>query len=364
MSTRELAILYWILFLLFLVVLFRKKDILISLRSLVKTTTDFLLSPISIVIIVVNIIYLCIIYYLSYNNNLNISLWYIKDYAIVIIFSIYPIVAYLKKLKFKTLISEKKKELFGFAVVPLFINSTYTFPVIGEMLLIFLLTTVSIIIAVTERDKETEIVAKIFSFILTMLSLFMICSAILKFASNIDDIFSLDFWLSFSLESVVWIINLPIIFLVREMVYVEKKAIFSDHKNRIYTYIKYGIILLKNRMKYKKYRNFDVYASNYIEEAKELASIAGGRIYIRLNENELSQEILLAIMSDAIMGKNKITGIKNQRGKYPNIVEIRNKNGDWYAFWQDSFVSKKYKDNRVDTVKTVELLGGIRLVQD
>ncbi|EGP5630254.1 MAG: hypothetical protein KIA10_02175 [Enterococcus faecium] len=363
MSTREQAILYWVLILLFSAILFRKKDILISLGGVIKPTIKVLSNPISIVAIMLNAIYLCVIYYFSYNNNLNISIWHIKDYAIVLFFSIFPIIAYLKRLKFKNLISDKRKELFGIAVVPLFINSTYTFSLFVEMILIFLLTIFSIIVAVADRDEDIKIVAKISNFILMLLSLFMICSAIGKFIHNINDIFTIDFWLSFGLEPMVWIVNLPIIILVREMLFVENKVVFSDYKNRLDTYVKYWIILLKNRNKFRKYRKSDFNISNCIEEAKALPSVGGGRIFIRLNGEKLSEENLILIMSDAILGRNKIIGIADQRWKYPDVVEVRQKNGDWYAFWQDSFVAKKYRDGRIDTLKTIELLGGIKLIQ-
>ena len=96
MSTREQAILYWILILIFKYCICEKNGILDSLMDVVKYTFKFLLNPISIVIIGFNFLYLCIVYYFAYKENLEISLWYIKDYLIILFFSVYPIVAYLK----------------------------------------------------------------------------------------------------------------------------------------------------------------------------------------------------------------------------------------------------------------------------
>lgn len=298
-----------------------------------------------------------------YKDNLEISLWYIKDYLIVLFFSIFPIVAYLKKLSFKQLIHEKKTELFGLTVILLFINSSYTFPVFWEMIFIFFITILSLFIVVANQKERTKIIAKFFNIFLIAISLFMIFSSISKFINNINDIFTIDFWLSFGLESFVWIINLPVIYLIREMIYIERKVIYSDYRNRIYSYIKYGTKLFAKTLKFKKYKNIDYNIPNYIEEARELSAIGGNRIYIKLKKSNLSNEILIAIASDAILGRNKYTNINNKREKYPNVVEIIDKNSELCVFWQDSFVALQYRDDRIDSLKTIELLEDIKLVQ-
>lgn len=98
--------------------------------DVVKYTLEFLLNPISIVIIGFNFLYLCIVYYFADKENSEISLGYIKDYLIILFFSVYPIVAYLKKFNFKQLFHGQKAELFGLDEIPLFINSSYTFSVV------------------------------------------------------------------------------------------------------------------------------------------------------------------------------------------------------------------------------------------
>ncbi|EAF7681572.1 hypothetical protein AB936_06970, partial [Listeria monocytogenes] len=229
MSTREQAILYWILISLFTIIIFgRKNNLLDSLKNVIKYTIKFLLNPIAIVIIVINLIYLIIIYSFIYRNNLQISLWHIKDYLIILFFSVFPIVSYLKKLKFNELILAKKTELISFMAIPLFINSTYTLPVIWEMVLIFIITILSVFIAVANQQEDTKFIAKFFNFILICIGLFMLLIALNQFLKNINDVLSLDFWLSFGIEPLVWILNVPVIYLVREMIFIEKKVIFSQ----------------------------------------------------------------------------------------------------------------------------------------
>lgn len=96
MSSREQAILFWIVVLFVVIIFGRKKSLLDSLKDVIKYTIKLLLNPIAIVMILINLCYLVAIYYLSYRKNFQISLWYIKDYVIVLFFSIFPIVEHLK----------------------------------------------------------------------------------------------------------------------------------------------------------------------------------------------------------------------------------------------------------------------------
>lgn len=147
------------------------------------------------------------------------------------------------------------------------------------------------------------------------------------------------------------------------MVFIEKKVLFSDYKNGPYPYIKYYIILSARKIKFRKYEHVDFDISNYIQEAKELSAAGGNRIYIKLNKKSLSNEILIAIASDAILGRNKYTNINNQREKYPNVVEITNMDNELCLFWHDDFVEPRYRVDRTEPMNTVELLENIKVIQ-
>ena len=297
---------------------------------------------------------------------MDISLWYIKDSLIVLFFSIYPIMEYLKKIDFGKLIREKRTEFLGLAAVPLFINSTYTFSLFGEIILVFLLSFFSLIIAFSEREEDTKLVAKFINYLLVVLSLYMIASSMIQFFINIGDVLTLDFWLSFGIEPLVWILNLPIIYLIREMVLIEKKVIFSDRKNRISSYVRFYLTLKKRKKNFERYdsSNISINISEYIESARELSAMGGNRIYIKLNRVVLPNDILIAITSDAILGKNKYTNITNQREKYPNVVEIVNSENKLCAFWQDDFVATQYRnDDKIEGMNHTEGIEGIKLIQ-
>lgn len=370
MSTREQAILFWLGAIILLSIIYglrnRNLEIIKSFLNLVRCTWIVLVNPISLIVILTNLIYMTLFYYIIYKQNMDISPWYIKDYLIVLFFSIYPIMGYLKKIDFGKLIREKRTEFLGLAAVPLFINSTYTFSLFGEIILVFLLSFFSLMIAVSEREEATKTVTKFLNYLLAILSLYMIVSSMIQFFVNINDVFSLDFWLSFGIEPLVWILNLPVIYLIIEMVLVEKKIIFSDHKNRISSYVRFFFKHNKRKKNFKRYdsSSIGINISEYIESARELSAMGGNRIYIKLNKVILPNDILIAITSDAILGKNMYTNITNQREKYPNVVEIVNSENKLCVFWQDDFVATQYRnDDKMEGMNHVEGIEGIKLIQ-
>ncbi|HFK4919438.1 TPA: hypothetical protein ACGY55_002830, partial [Listeria monocytogenes] len=78
---------------------------------------------------------------------------------------------------------------------------------------------------------------------------------------------------------------------------------------------------------------------------------------------DLSNEILIALASDAILGRNKYTKIVNRREKYPNVVEIVDEKLNLYVFWQDDFIKVKWQDKRCDNIETTQLVGGIKIIK-
>lgn len=225
----------------------------------------------------INLSYLLAIYYFSYKNNLQISLWYIKDYLIVLFFSVFPIVKHLKNLRFKEIYHDKKIELFGLAAIPLFINSSYTFPLIGEIILMLIVTILVIIIGFAELEEDTKIVAKVFNFILISISLFMIISSVIQFINNIRDVLTIIFWLDFGIEGFVWIINIPVIYLAKKMIVIEKKVVFSNNKNNVFSYVKFYLRLLVYKFKFYKYKKIDFENWDLAIEGEELSAVGGTR---------------------------------------------------------------------------------------
>ena len=124
--------------------------------------------------------------------------------------------------------------------------------------------------------------------------------------------------------------------------------------------------LKKRKKNFERYdsSNISINISEYIESARELSAMGGNRIYIKLNRVVLPNDILIAITSDAILGKNKYTNITNQREKYPNVVEIVNSENKLCAFWQDDFVATQYRnDDKIEGMNHTEGIEGIKLIQ-
>lgn len=364
MNTREQAIVYLIIVLLTLVMVFvRKNGILKSLVDAFKYTIILLLNPISVVILFSNIVYIGLMYYFSKEYNWNISLWYMKDYLMVLFFSVFPIIVLLKKASLKEILHDKKTELFGIATIPLFINSEYTFSLFTEIMLILFLTIISILLIELKKRNEYPRTIIFFDFIVISIGLFMIIGAMIKFFWNIEDVFKTEFWMVFGVELFVWVMNIPIIWLIKKMITIENKVLFSKDKNKMITYMKFYIQLLVYKIKFKKYRKLELGELNLKVEGREFSTVGGNRIYIEVSKRDLSDEILIALVSDAVLGENRHTNIINQREKYPNVVEIVDDKLNLYVFWQDSFRDDKWRDDRCDDMETIELIEGIKVIK-
>lgn len=117
MNTREQAILFWIGIVIIGSLIYgiknRESNNLKSILDVFKYTGIVLVNPVSLITLLFNFLYIFLIYFGFYKKNINISFWYIKDYLVVLFFSVYPIMMYLKKVDFKKLIHEKSVELLG-----------------------------------------------------------------------------------------------------------------------------------------------------------------------------------------------------------------------------------------------------------
>lgn len=346
MNTREIAILLWVFIIIILAIFFgRKNGVFKSFYGIAVAIKGLFLNPISIFVNGFNFLILIMIYTIMIKFNFTLSIWYIKDYLIILFFSIYPVLEILKNIPLKVLFTEKKKELITLAAIPLFISSTYTSSIFLEMILLFVIAILSMSIVFTAKDKETKAHNKFFYTMMAIIGAFMIFMSTKQLIYNIYDILTLDFWLSFGLEIIVWVINIPVIFIAKMMINIENKIIFSSLDNKVFSYLKYYGIILFNRVKYRKFFSRDNNIKNYILNAKEISAIGGNRILIDLNVENISDHILLVLTFDAIYGKNNHTGITNMRGKYPNVVEIRNSKSDEIGLWEDHFLDKKWKRN-------------------
>jgi hypothetical protein len=360
MSTREIAVLIWIFIIIVLAVLLgRRKGLLKSIYDVVISIKKLLLHPMSIFVLSSNILILIIIYTIIVKFDFNISIWYIKDYLIILFFSIYPVLEILKDTSLKVLFTKKKKELITFTAIPLFISSTYTFSIILEMVLIFVITILYLFAVFTEKIDKIKLLSKFFNSIIVIIGIYTLTMSVKYFIENIYDVLTFDFWLSFGLEIAVWLMNIPVIFITKLMSNIEYKIIFNSFGNNIFSYLRYYSIMIINRFKYREFFSPNNDIENYILNAQEFSTIGGSRIIIDLNTENVNNHVLLLLFFDAIYGKNNYTGIINKWGKYPNLIEIQNINFEKIAIWEEPLLKDKWKNKHFGLKKQQHLINNI-----
>ncbi|HHJ8836724.1 hypothetical protein, partial [Streptococcus pyogenes] len=237
MTTREIAVTIWIIVLLILVFYFCiKKGIFKSVLDILISIWIVLKLPISQWVSVANIFYIVLIYYVT-KNDIELSYWYIKDYVIIFLFTIFPAILLLKESSVVEIIRNQWRELLMFNTALLFISNTYTFSLPIELLLVFLLIILSIFSAVIDTKKELQQPGRLFSFLLSIVGLIMLLGALKQFLDNLSDIKSFDFWLSYAFELLVILINLPVLYIAQKMIIIEKIIVHSEYPNTIVSFM-------------------------------------------------------------------------------------------------------------------------------
>lgn len=334
MTNREYAILIWgLIFLVILIFNYQK-----NLLDIVKSVYIVTKTPIMRWIISINIFLIIVGIYFSLKYRLNISFWYLKDYVITLLFTIFPIVIAMQKSSLSELFKENIKDIFCVGAVVLFLTDTYTFSLIVEIIIVFLLAVLSVLQAFASGNKEYSSVEKLCSFLIIIIGFFIFAKAIVQFFSNISDISTLDFWLSYAFEGLVLLLNIPVLFIAQKMFYIEKIIVYSDYPNTCFSFLKYHMTRKMRLLRCKK-----------IADKKEKYKIVTKKFYwghpkfiVELNlDTHLTKKKVLDIFAWAL-----IFGEKNSKldplMKYPIFIEILDNKGDLMALWREEFVPQKY----------------------
>ncbi|QGX46014.1 hypothetical protein GPA00_02310 [Streptococcus equinus] len=334
MTNREYAILIWgLIFLVFLIFNYQK-----NLLDIVKSVFIVTKTPIMRLIISINILFIIVVIYFSLKYRLGISFWYLKDYVITLLFTIFPIVIAMLKNSLSKLFKENIKDIFCVGAVVLFLTDTYTFSLVVELIIVLLLAVLSIVQAFSSVNKKYSSVEKMCSFLIIVIGFFILSKAVIQFFSNISDISTLDFWFSYAFEGLVLVLNFPILFIAQKMLYIEKIIAHSDYPNTCFSFLKYHVVRKIRLRRCKK-----------IADEKENYKIVTEKFYwgypkfiIELNSDIfLTKKKVLDIVAWAIIYGEKSSRL-NPLMKYPIFIEIVDKKGNLMAMWKEKFISQKY----------------------
>lgn len=365
MTTREMAILIWgIVIIGFSSMLSRGKiiknvvEVLESLWKLVKL-------PISQWAIITNLLIVLELFYLARKENFELTYWYIKDYVIVFSFVIFPTILLLKEQKLTEIIKGRFREVIGFTGIVLFLGETYTFSIIVELVLVFVLFLVGAISAIAGTKTEYSVVEKLAQKVAIILGLLMLSGAIREFFTNISEIQTIDFWLSYAFELLVLILNIPILYISQKLIYIEKLIAFSDNPNSLLSFIRYYMLREIRKRNFKKF--LIVKTDKNIEIQSEKFYFGYPKItIIFLNKLKLTHQEILDMIAQVLNEPYKFLKSKRAIDKFPIHIEIQNREKVTIALWCEDFISPKWQTYNPfrGSDEIIEICGNIKVSKE
>ena len=261
LSTREVALLSWILF--GICAMMFKKDLRNGLGQIIK----ILFSKQIGTILVMLTLYVCLLLTILYKVKLwDISLfkdtifWYCTS-AIVLLFSV-------NKAKdnafFKIIVSENLK----WAIILEFIINFYTFSLMAELIIIPVITFLLLLQAFASRDEKNIQVSKLLEYITGSIGLILFAYAIYITFIHYEIVFTIHNLFSFMLPPILTILLIPFLYVLAvymnyELLFIRIDFLTNDDEKR--NKLKRAIIFAANlNLNYikaidSKLNKFDLY---------------------------------------------------------------------------------------------------------
>lgn len=209
LNNRELSILLWVTLIFILMLCF--KTTRTSLKNIRKAFIRFAKEPAFKLLFWYQII--CFLALFLFICTYSLNLWIIKDYLLVMIFSIVPMIAKINDFgSFKSL----REEVFGsFTITGIltFITGQYSFSIITELILTLVLSMLIVIQVVVEHEKE-ENLNVIFNTLIAILSLIIIGHSCINLVIDFAKNNSIDPLFEYFSDFVFWLINIPLFFIL------------------------------------------------------------------------------------------------------------------------------------------------------
>lgn len=341
MTTREIAVIIWgTIFLIF--IYYKKLAGLDLVSSLAKSTFDILKVPISRWILFYNIFVLFCVNYYCEIYNFYMSRWYIKDYAYVLLFVLFPLVLASKNNRINLIVRSKFKEFLVLTGILAFISETYTFNLFIELVVTLFIGILVLMIGISETREEFKSVNKIFNTIFNFIIILIIFLSLRNFINNVSDVRHLDFWFSYGLELFVILVNLPMLYVAQKMILIERLIGFSDFPNSFFTYIRYYCRKIYKKLKYR----FLIGKYSVINTGKvtvDKAFYGYPKITINIERSvELTNTQILDLIAKAYVNSKKYFKVTDMMINYPIYIEIVDTEKYTIALWQEDFFSKNW----------------------
>lgn len=325
-TNREWAALVWIVFVLILMTLTMPD----SVRNILKTFLKLFREPIVQVVLFWNSVVLLCLICLQYAYHFETTYWFVKDYCLIVLTMLFPFIIKMPSNQFTMLLKDSLIDLFQIGTFILFVYGQYTFSFCVEMIIWFIIT-VLCILGVVGNEKRT--LGKIISqYSLRFLIVMLVCYSWIQLFINWHDIVSMNWWLAFGLETVVLVMNIPMLIITMYLLRVEYIISMSNRKRSVFTMIEFLFRIYYLRFKYRKILQTKV-PTGLVTQYR---SFGGAYILIQLDlDDYLDVNLVQAIILKCILGIHEKPENITSRNWYPNIVLLVNKNKQLLGYWQN-----------------------------
>lgn len=164
--------------------------------------------------IIFSLIYLVTLLFLFNKTGIITGLDLFKDYIKLLIFTIIPMIVLVLTKYDELEVIQMIKEIIKLSIIPMYLIGEYTFSFVWEILLVFFVTTLTVIVAIGDTKPELNILKKFANSCLVIIGLFIIIFAFRNFSQNINDIYQLVFWKKMFLGLLV-LFHLPLLLILQ-----------------------------------------------------------------------------------------------------------------------------------------------------
>lgn len=237
-TTREIAIIIWINILLLYSI--AHKNVRSSIKSILKLIIKLILTIPGMVIFAYSMIFGILLYKIGY-----LEFFIIKDYILWVMFCEIPIIYRLVN-KYNTIMgADIIKDVFKLSIIPLFIINSYTMSLIAELIIVPILFLSGACMAMFDYRQEYEGVKKVFDFVITIISIYMVCFAIKGFFTNLDDLIDVMFWKSIGMDIICILGFIPMFMYIRLYMLYEKVRIHIKIRSKLSKFV-INLVVFKN----------------------------------------------------------------------------------------------------------------------
>lgn len=232
LNNREIAIVSWgTVFIVYLLIFSKHREkIRSSLIHVFRAWIVFCKIGIVKLFFLYETLIIVIVALLIYANNLDWNL--LKDVLVYLVVGFFPFFNSIGKEEGGKLLKNQIVSVFRFSIVPLFVIANYPFRLGIELILVPLATLTVLLQVVAEKQKEKD-VNRFLRYLIGCIGFSVFSYALVNFFNHFEDVRDINFWLTFSIEFLGLVIQLPIVILMTRFIQTERRMVFYKKRKTI-----------------------------------------------------------------------------------------------------------------------------------